>query len=340
MTGFTDTAPDLETYWRSIILFGRNVASYKFALAKSLIELGDREQELILLEDLAEPFARHVCEHLRLSPKQGTSPSSKFLDACRSFNSDELTKSDLIAQTTKLGFVNVIDAFHVVNQGEIPKRFFIDERQQNGGIRLTDDFFHMFEEGRAVVLGEEVEARWRLVETAWSLGLSRNLTGIQHDDECGLLFAATSDRRVAVTSSRSALNGYQKGRCFYCFDRISVLEGDIFLADVDHFFPHTLKAEMPYAHLDGVWNLVLACKDCNRGHDGKFAKLPNTRLLGRLHTRNEFLIGSHHPLRETLMSQTGNNEIERKSFLQKQYDRARERLIHTWQPVLRAEPVF
>lgn len=340
MAGFTDTAPDLETYWRTIILFGRNVASYKFALAKSLIELGSREHELIRLEDLAEPFARHVCEHLKLSPRQSTSHSSKFLEACRAFNSGDLTRSDLIGQTAKLGFVNVIDAFHVVNQGEIPKRFFLDERQQNAGIRLTDEFFKMFEEGHTGDLIEEVEARWRLVETAWSLRLSRNLISIKHDEKLSLLFTGTAQRRIDVTSSRSALNGYQKGRCFYCFDRISVLEGDAFLADVDHFFPHTLKPEMPGAHLDGVWNLVLACKDCNRGHDGKFARLPNTALLSRLYTRNEFLIGSHHPLRETLMSQVGTTEVERKSFLQNQYDRARERLIHTWQPILRAEPVF
>ncbi len=72
MTAFTDTSPGLETYWRSIILFGRNVASYKFALAKSLIEIGGREHELIKLEDLAEPFSRHVCEHLKRNPKQST----------------------------------------------------------------------------------------------------------------------------------------------------------------------------------------------------------------------------------------------------------------------------
>ncbi len=119
-----------------------------------------------------------------------------------------------------------------------------------------------------------------------------------------------------------------------------MLEGNARLADVDHFFPHILKAELPDAHLDGVWNLVLACKDCNRGHDGKFTKLPDTRLLARLHTRNEFLIGSHHPLRETLMGQTGTSEVDRKSFLQNHYNQARERLIHTWQPILRAEPMF
>ena len=340
VAGFVDKTPDAETYWRSIILFGRNVASYKFALAKSLIELGGREQELISLEDLAEPFAQHVCEHLKITLKQSTSPSSKFLDACRAYNTDAISKSDLIAQTTKLGFVNVIDAFHVVNQSEIPKRFFLDERKQHSGIRLTDDFFNMFEEGHTGDLDEEVEARWRLVETAWSLGVSRNLASIQHDEELNLLYAGSAERRVTVTSSRSALNGYQKGRCFYCFDRISVRERDALLADVDHFFPHVLKVEMPDANLDGIWNLVLACKDCNRGHDGKFAKLPTTQLLTRLHTRNEFLIGSQHPLRETLTRQTGANEVERKSFLQTQYYRARDRLIHTWQPILRAEAVF
>ncbi len=30
---FKEQYPSLESYWRSIILFGRNVASYKFALA-------------------------------------------------------------------------------------------------------------------------------------------------------------------------------------------------------------------------------------------------------------------------------------------------------------------
>ena len=39
MTLFTEVQPTLENYWRSVILFGRNVASYKFALGKSLLDL-------------------------------------------------------------------------------------------------------------------------------------------------------------------------------------------------------------------------------------------------------------------------------------------------------------
>jgi hypothetical protein len=31
---FTETTPSLEDFWRSIILLGRNVASYKFAPAR------------------------------------------------------------------------------------------------------------------------------------------------------------------------------------------------------------------------------------------------------------------------------------------------------------------
>ena len=44
ITLFQETHPSLESYWRSVILFGRNVASYKFALAKSLLEIAPTGQ--------------------------------------------------------------------------------------------------------------------------------------------------------------------------------------------------------------------------------------------------------------------------------------------------------
>lgn len=58
---FAEVLPTLDNYWRSIILFGRNVASYKFALGKSLLELSSKGSETVSLDELAEPFARHVC---------------------------------------------------------------------------------------------------------------------------------------------------------------------------------------------------------------------------------------------------------------------------------------
>jgi hypothetical protein len=38
---FISVTPTTENYLRGVVLFGRNVASYKFALAKSLLELSD-----------------------------------------------------------------------------------------------------------------------------------------------------------------------------------------------------------------------------------------------------------------------------------------------------------
>lgn len=62
---FVEVEPTLENYWRAIILFGKNTASYKFALAKSLIDVSlERQSDLITLEDLALPYAMHLCEHL------------------------------------------------------------------------------------------------------------------------------------------------------------------------------------------------------------------------------------------------------------------------------------
>jgi len=92
--------------------------------------------------------------------------------------------------------------------------------------------------------------------------------------------------------------------------------------------------------IDGIWNLVLACAGCNRGPDGKFARIPELRFLERLHDRNEFLITSHHPLRETLMLQTGTTEPGRRSYLQQPWTEARNILIHTWRPVTEETPAL
>jgi 5-methylcytosine-specific restriction endonuclease McrA len=340
MAEFYEVTPTLDNYWRSIVLFGRNVASYKFALAKSLLEFRDRGNDLIRLDELAQPFSRNVCEHLAHSQKQATSSSSKFLDSCREFNSGELDQNDLESVTVKLGFNNVIDAFHVVNHGAIPELFFIDERKENKGIRLTENLFKLLEGKQANSLAPEVEARWRLVETAWDLNISRNLIEISYDPDRHLLTTIKGSRRVDVTSCRDALNGYQKGLCFYCFRTISIAIGDANLADVDHFFPHVLKDSGIANPVDGVWNLVLACSDCNRGEDGKFARLPSLNLLARLKRRNDYLISSHHPLRETLTSQTGSSVEDRRSFLQKSYADAKRTLIHTWEPEPENDPTF
>lgn len=338
---FKEEHPSLESYWRSVILFGRNVASYKFALAKSLLEIAPTGKTIVTLDDLAIPFSHHLCEHLAHAPKQATSNTSRFLDACKNYNLGEISQEVLLGTTVQLGFNNVIDAFHIVNNGELPVKFYEkDYSSKRKQIILTDDLFKLQETPFYNNLTCEAEARWRLVETAWELNISRNLLTVGYDKEEQLLFVNDKSRRKDVTSARDALNGYQKGKCFYCFDDISVHSSADDLCDVDHFFPHSLQPLNPNTNLDGVWNLVLACPRCNRGANGKFARVPVIKYLERLEKRNNFLISSHHPLRETLIQQTGATPGERHRFLAETDKFAINHLIHRWETEAIGPEVF
>ncbi|MGB9095597.1 HNH endonuclease [Erwinia sp.] len=335
---FYQADPKLEHYWRGVILFGKNVASYKFALAHALYDLKQPGNDLITLEMLAAPFARHLCDHLKQAPKQISGRQGQFLGACLKFNSGEIPEEQLIGTTVKLGLGCVIDAFHNVNQAEIDKRFFLDERKTGKGIRLTDNYYYLTENDQFPNLIQETQARWRLVEEAWAMGISRNLIAVEYDEDSKMLFSRRDNRRINITSCRDSLNGYQKGYCFYCYRPISVAMGEEGLADVDHFLPFMLNDTL--SNLDGVWNLVLACQSCNRGHQGKFARIPSTKLLQRLYDRNEYFINSHLPLRETLIRQTGNTPTLRHNFLQRTWDTAKFTLLHEWEPAAQGNGIF
>jgi hypothetical protein len=99
-------------------------------------------------------------------------------------------------------------------------------------------------------------------------------------------------------------------------------------------------AECPRDRIDGVWNLVLSCQVCNRGIGGKSDRLPELPYLERLHKRNECLIDSHHPLRETLLLQTGPTEQARQAFLNGAYHDALRLLVQRWKPADEHEPAF
>ena len=110
-TRFYEIEPTLENYWRAVILFGKNVASYKFALAKALYDLRKSPTEIVRLDELAPLFADHIVNHLKQCDKQITSSQSRFLDTCRQYSKGEITRERLIEDTTRQGFNNVIDAF-------------------------------------------------------------------------------------------------------------------------------------------------------------------------------------------------------------------------------------
>ena len=193
---FQEEYPSLESYWRSIILFGRNVASYKFALASSLLKFISKGITSVSLSELSEPFSQNLCEHIMSAPKQSTSQSNQFLEACQNFNKGIISKEKLLEITSQKGFNYVIDAFHTVNNGAIPISFY--EKDFDGRrkcIILTDNALKLTEIRFFNDLNSEVNARWNLVETAWELGVSRNLLNVQYNSIDNLLFVENEFKR-------------------------------------------------------------------------------------------------------------------------------------------------
>jgi hypothetical protein len=333
MTEFQINDPSLESQWRALILFGKNSATYKFAFAKSLLELVNSETTKISLTDLSKPFSKNIIEHLKINDKQGNSKSSSFLNVCRRHIKGEISDNELWAKTEKLGFINVVDAFQNLNGAEIPDIFYEKNyKSGNKEIIIKDNLLKLKESFHFQNFNQEVEARWNLVETAWNLKINPKLLEVKYNEEKSLFFLENNFmRRTDITSVRDSLNGYQKGKCFYSFQDISVVSGNANLCEVDHFFPHINKTihNAFGANINGVWNLVLANKDVNRN---KSARIPEKRFLQRLFNRNEFYIQSKHPLAETIINQTGNTKQKRIEFLNKQYQLAINNAIITWKP--------
>jgi hypothetical protein len=340
-TQFQINDPSLESQWRAIILFGKNSATYKFAFAKSLLGLIEKEKTKITLDELAIPFADSIVEHLKKSDKQGNAVSSKFLEGCRSYINQTISSEELYSLTERFGFINVIDAFQNVNGGMIPNPFYEKNYVQGKKeIVITDNLLKIKELFQYRNLEQEVEARWNLVETAWNLQINPNLLEVKYDEDKSLFFIESNlMRRVDITSVRDSLNGYQKGKCFYSDQDISINKNDQNICEVDHFLPHANKIahSTTGANINGVWNLVLAESKINLN---KRTKIPEKRFLHRLFNRNEFYIESKHPLAETIINQTGSTKESRRRFLEAQYNLALTHSIQQWKPEIEEAGTF
>jgi len=300
-----------ETIWRSIILFGKNTASYKFSLAKGILDLAKQGKSVVSYDELAQAYSPHLLEHYKSGLSQDTrSTDSALATKYKGYIQGDITYDELISFTAKNGFNNVVPRFHNV-QGGLPFEFY-DYNESAKQLVLSDRLYEL-QSDSGLLLETEVEARWNLVETAWNVGIPVNLLEVKIDDSGNELYIEGADYRIAVTAARDALSGYQKGKCFYSNRRI-----DITNIDVDHFFPVSKQSLHGEDNLNGVWNLVLAESSVNRSKSDKRA---DEYFLAKLYERNEFYIASRHPLGETIARQTGSTPERRLQFL-KEHNKA------------------
>ena len=334
---FKSLTPTQENCWRASILIGENDKCYKFALGKALLKFSEKKVSEVYFSDLTKVYAKEICDHLKISNFQGSSrkPKGKVITACEKFNNNEIGEDEMIENIKKDEWV-VLKKFHLVKGQNLPYKFFEKGKKvRNSDLKifLTDDLLSLRDNSQFTNLSFEIDGRWDLLSRSWELKKPYHTLMINYDLDNQLLITYKKNKRVAITGARDGLNGYQKGQCFYCFSKISIKPKSADLSDVDHFFPLYLEKNNILKNLNGIWNLVLACSDCNRGVNGKFDKLPKIKFLERLNIRNNYLISSHDPLRQILLAQTGITQKNRFSFLNKNFNIAQQSLIHSnWEP--------
>lgn len=325
---------------RSIVLFGGNTASYKFALTRALLDLAAEQRTIVSLTDLAPHFTRHVQAHVQTGMVQGTVPKSTYLDAVSAHLQGSIDLDALHAVTTQHAFRYVLDLYHRLPGGETGVQFYVQEKRPRRLV-LTDQLLSMTPEQRGHLEGE-VEARWKLVEHAWTEAKAGNKPprplAYDPDTENLILQPWQHVPRKSITHLRPALSGYQKAKCFYCFGEMDVTTGAS--CHVDHFFPWRLGFRLDGVDINGVWNLVLACPSCNAGPGGKWDAIPDVQFLIRLHRRNSYLIDSHHPLRSLLIQATGVTAPERWRFLQGIWEQMRSWQPRRWNGPMNREALF
>jgi 5-methylcytosine-specific restriction endonuclease McrA len=302
-----------QEYWRAIVLYGNNVATYKLALADCLIAFAEQQVTCVTMHELARAFLVRYRDRLASGLPQQSNPQRKTVleRIVAAYQAGDLTEAAGVQRVAQQGFDDVVPRFHVVNGIPVPLAFY---EQTATGLVLTDALLGLFGSRPRPDLRAEVAGRWDLVEAAFAMRLPAEVLGTDEH----MLYRTDGHARVDITGMRPILNGYQNGLCFYCGEP---LEGAAVQVYVDHVIPRT------FLRHDEIWNLVLAHGACNLA---KSAQLPAPRYLERLYERNEYYIASNHPIKRHLIRQLGATPAGRQSFLQQVYTDATRMLIHIW----------
>lgn len=301
---------------------GANTRTYKFPLGAALLEVAGSGRNAVPLVELANTYATHLINRAGNYPQVSSSLELSDTDFLSVFARERHasraagTPTEALVDAAARSIPGMVMAkFHNLRgEGEVAHRFYeIEGRGANRLVRLTADMMAVANQDTGV-LGEEIDARWRIVEASFDAEIGRALvgSGVDLDLETGQL--VTPVRRVPLTSIRGSIVGFQKNRCFYCRAPLPDLFGPEI--HVDHVFPFRWMATGSWRgpHLDRVWNLVLACAACNLRKSGRN---PTNEEVRRLLERNDAIAESPYPLSRTLALTMGGakTQDQRKGFI-------------------------
>ena len=309
---FYRAEPTAISSWRLAILMGVNTRTYKFALGEALLDLGALGAEEVSLDDLAVRYSLAMLrrpENCNQAPAQSRKSQEDYLTVLSQERAASLmagAPTDRLLAATKASIPGMVMVkFHNLRGFEADTVAHTFYRLEGRGskrrrVLLTPELLTVAASPEITLLTEEVRSRWDLVESAFDTGIGRSVI------TSGVFFEATTElliekvRRTSVTGARSALGGFQHGRCFYCHEKLSELDD----VHVDHVYPFSLMKRPGWEgpDLNGVWNLVVAHGLCN---ENKLARLPNSDEVQRLIDRDLAILDSPHPLKKSISLATG-----------------------------------
>lgn len=296
-----------KDYWKALILYGLNQATYKIALGKTLLSLANSGQTTVAWESLSREFLVQYQKRLSKEspmPQQAIPSRQTVMErivAC--LRSGRLSLEEAIQEVGDNAFGDVINRFDNLGSDESFKGKFY---QVDFGKKLIlTDELHEIAVSDLVELEEELEARWSLLEGAFSIQQGNYILS----NDLRLTYLVNGYARRDITNNIPFLQGYQGNICFYCCEPVHA--GDI---HVDHVLPRQVLQH------DEIWNLVLSHSFCN---EHKSDKLVGDYYMRKLIARNENIVGSNHPWKKKIMETLGRTPDARRSTLQKHYDNVR-----------------
>jgi len=308
-----NTQFDHKDYWKGIVLYGLNAATYKMALANLLLDFAEKGQTFVDWPDLSFAFLQQYQNRLANNhmPQQGNPSRLTVMErVIKGVQCGGLSITDAVDTVGLKGLDNVIPRFQTIgtNKEIVSGRFYDFEY---GKRLILKDALLAFTPEECSELREELIARWGLLEGAFSLtqkdyALANDIREIYLKD--------AYDRKP-LTNNIPFLSGYQGNVCFYCGE---ILCGTI---HVDHVLPRQVLQH------DEIWNLVLSHDHCNQL---KLDRLVGPHFIKKLIARNENIMGSNHPWKQKIATALGSTAATRRATLLKHYENVKTVLGSNW----------
>ena len=298
-------------FWRGIILYGLNAATYKIALGKILIELSDQGVEKVdwdlLSKSFFDSYYDRIANRIHM-PQQSTPGRWTVMESIvKTHLTGNISKTEAIERVGREAFDNVIPRFQTIGRDKdiVADKFY---EFKLGKELIIKDSLHEIVAHYKKDLLTEIDARWSLLEGAFSL--KRGNFQLQNDVLD--IYLSKGYERTNITGNIPFLKGYQGNTCFYCGENIP--EGD---THVDHVLPRAILNH------DEIWNLVLSHSTCNL-NKSDFVIGPH--YVEKLIARNENIMGSNHPWKDKIKTALGSTPGKRKATLKWHYENVKTSL--------------